>query len=178
MTTKTTAPTTAAEARRLADELATAEAHLATQQRAARRTAAMAEADTQLLEPQRDLGRIQDAASDALRQAISNPDVGITDLFDAWQTLRIASTNRAMHAHTAAVMYDLYDGTPVRTGFEDPRRINRVAKYDSAAEAWPSFEAILSHAVSTRAEAAAAVVRHEVEQTIEDAAKAAEKSVK
>ena len=166
------APTTAAEARRLADTLATQESALAKAQRVARNDASFeaaqkAVADASLLDADRAM------ASTVWETAAANPDIGISALFEAFVALRTASAVRSAHLSQAGGVMD-----QTRPRFND---INvQISHVNNAGDSLlrAEFGDALEGVIRARVDHAARSARDKVQTRTQDAGEAAAAGVK
>jgi hypothetical protein len=156
------APTTAAEAKALADRLAAAEHDLAERRRAATQAAKVA-ACRELLDTEAD----QLAAAAAVARAewdaaIDDDNIGLDELFTLWTDLRRASAVRATHVAQASATWDSLE--PIRNDRSGQPTTHRLDVHDSMA---PRGEMTWAHAIEDV-----------IQQRVNKAHKAAEQSAR
>jgi hypothetical protein len=114
MTTKTPAPSSAAEARALADALERAERDLADRRASARRDAELAYWEGEYHERGDALRAARDAAESAWRSVVGDPGATLEDLWTAWRGLRQASALVVAARAQASQAADILDRPPTR----------------------------------------------------------------
>jgi hypothetical protein len=156
------APTTAAEAKALADRLAAAEHDLAERRRAATQAAKVA-ACQDLLDSEAD--QLAAAAANARTEwdtAIGDDTIGLDGLFTLWTNLRRASAVRATHVAQASATWDSLE--PIRNDRSGQPTTHRLDVHDSMA---PRGEMTWAHAIEDV-----------IQQRVNKAHKAAEQSAR
>ena len=168
----TTAPTTAAEARRLADELAQQETALAKARREARDAATFAAAERILATDATAAAADRDAAVAAWDAAAADPAATLEELFLAFVAMKAASATRAaIVAQAGGILGQLKPLRNEHSGQPQPYRFDTV---DYLAPT--QFGDALEDVIRARAERAADIARADVQtRSIEAGEQAAAK---
>ena len=170
----TTAPTTAAEARALADALATQESALAKAQREARNAAAFATAEEILATDAVEAANDRDAAVAAWQAAAADPAATLDELLGAFVAMKSASATRAAIVVQASAI--LGQIKPLRNKLSGQPQAYRHDVIDYLATA--TFADALEDVVRARVESAASTARHSVQTRSTDAGEQAADKVK
>ena len=170
----TTAPTTAAEARALADELAEQESALGRAQREARTAAAFATAEEILATDAVEAANDRDTAVAAWQAAAADPAATLEELLTAFVTMKAASATRAAIVAQASSVLDQIK--PLRNPLSGQPQAHRHDTIDYLATA--TFADALEDVVRARVETAASSARHSVQTRSTDAGEQAADKVK
>lgn len=157
--TTTAAPTTAAEARKLADDLAARETSLAKAQREARDAATFAAAETILATDAAEAAADRDSAVAAWDAAAADPAATLDELFSAFVAMKAASATRAAIVAQANGILNAIRPLRSEVSGQPTEYRNDVVDYLQHVE----FGAALEDVIRARAERAADIARADVQ---------------